>query len=192
MVRIEDKLVSRGVFDVKFTCDLRACKGACCVKGDTGAPLEEEECKILDEIYPEVAPYLSVASRETVEEKGKWVKGTEGFETPLLEGRECAYVVFKEGIALCGIEQAFQDGGTKFHKPVSCHLYPIRINRLGSINVDALNYDQWSICNAACYKGEQLGLPVFRFLKTALIRKYGADFYNNLEEVYAELPQQQR
>ncbi len=190
MIRIGDKVVSQDVFDVKFACDLGACKGACCVKGDSGAPLEEEECKILDEIYPEVAPYLTEARRETIAAEGTWILGKEGYETPLLEGKECVYVVFNNGVALCGIEQAYRDGKIKFQKPVSCHLYPIRVNRMGSINVDALNYDQWSICNAACHKGERLGLPVFRFLKAPLIRKYGTRFYDELEEIHIAWQQQ--
>lgn len=190
MIRIGDKVVSQDVFDVRFACDLGACKGACCVKGDAGAPLEKEECEILDEIYPEVAPYLSEAARESIEKQGKWTQWDDKFETPLLEDKECVYVVFEEGIAFCGIERAWQDGKVKFQKPVSCHLYPIRISHLGSIGVDAVNYDQWSICNAACHNGEKLGLPVFRFLKAPLIRKYGTEFYNELEEINTAWQQQ--
>lgn len=190
MIRIGDKVVSQDVFDVKFACDLSACKGACCVKGDAGAPLEREECDILEEIYPEVEPYLSEASRDAIREQGKWTEWGGSYETPLLEGKECVYVVFENEVALCGIEQAYRDGKIRFQKPVSCHLYPIRISHLGSIDVDAVNYDEWSICKAACHNGEQLGLPVYRFLKAPLIRKYGTEFYNELEEIHTAWQQQ--
>lgn len=192
MIRIKDKVVSQDIFDVHFACDLSACKGACCVKGDAGAPLEKEECEKLEEIYPEVAPYLPEKAREVIEQEGKWTDWEGQYETPLLEGKECVYVVFEEGTAFCGIEQAWQDGKIDFQKPISCHLYPVRISHLGSIDVDAINYDQWSICNAACYKGEQLGLPLYRFLKAPLTRKYGTEFYNELDEIYVAWQKQKQ
>jgi len=187
MVRIEDKLVSLDVFERKFACDLSACKGACCVHGDAGAPLEEEECDILDEVYPQVAPYLSEASRQSIEAQGHWVENEDYLETPLRGGQECAYTVFEGGMALCGIEMAWKDKKIDFQKPISCHLYPIRVSRLNSIEVDALNYDEWDICNAACHNGDRLNLPVFRFLKGPLIRKYGEPFYQELEEIAVAL-----
>lgn len=187
MIRIDDKLISQDVFERQFACDLGACQGACCVQGDAGAPLEDEECDILDEIYPQVAPYLSEASRQSIEAQGHWVENEDYLETPLLDGKECAYVVFEEGMALCGIEMAWKDKKTDFQKPISCHLYPIRVSKLGSINVEALNYDKWSICSDACDNGKRLGLPVFRFLKAPLIRKYGEEFYWELEEISVAL-----
>ena len=184
MIKVGDKLVSEEVLAVKFACDLAACKGACCVKGDAGAPLDHEECHKLEEIYPTLEPYLSEKSKAAIAEQGKWTRFDDTFETPLVDGKECAYVVFEEGTAFCGIERAWQDGKIDFQKPVSCHLYPIRISHLGSIGLDAVNYDKWSICNAACHLGEHLQLPLFKFLKAPLTRKYGTEFYAELEEVY--------
>jgi hypothetical protein len=121
-----------------------------------------------------------------VAEQGKSVQGLGELETPLINGKECAYTVFEtDGTASCGIEKAYLDGKIEWKKPISCHLYPIRIAKYSSF--EALNYDRWSICSDACALGEELKVPVFRFLKEPLIRKYGVDFYNELEAIAAEL-----
>ena len=180
VLQIGDKLVSSDLKEKMFTCDLKACKGACCVEGDLGAPLEAQEREILDDIYPSVAPYLRPEGKAAIQTQGTSVLDITGsYSTPLVKGRECAYVTFTEdGTALCGIEQAYQDGKISFQKPISCHLYPVRITQLSTF--EALNYDQWSICAAACSLGEELGTPVYRFVKEALIRKYGQEFYDEL------------
>lgn len=188
MIKIQDKLVSTELFTEEFACNLAACKGACCIEGDAGAPLEPEERAILEEVYPEVAPYLSAQSRKAIEEQGRWTEEEEGeYETPLVNGKECAYVVFEGQTAFCGIEKAWRDGKIGFQKPISCHLYPIRVNKMKVSGVEALNYDRWSICNPACHNGRKLGLPVYRFLKAPLTRKYGEAFFAELEEVHAAM-----
>lgn len=191
MIKIGDHLVSEELREHKFVCDLNACKGACCVEGDAGAPLAPEELQILEDIYPEVEPYLSEKSKASILEQGVWVQDGPGFyETPLVDGKECSYVIFEDGTSWCGIEKAWKEGKIDFQKPISCHLYPIRITELKSVGMDALNYDRWSICNAACHLGEKLKVPVYKFLKAPLQRKYGEAFYQELCEIMEALDQQ--
>ena len=186
VLAIGDTLVSEEVLEKKFVCDLNACKGGCCVKGDYGAPLEDEELDILERIYPTVKPYLSEQGVAALEKQGRYIRySRKEWVTPLIQGRECAYTIFENGIAKCGIEKAYFDGKVDFQKPVSCHLYPIRITTMRS-GVDAVNYDKWSICRAACKLGEALKIPVYKFLKNALIRKYGEAWYEKLELVASE------
>lgn len=188
MIQIDDTLISRDLFDKKFVCDLKACKGACCIEGDSGAPLEDKELPILKEVYEEVKPYMCEKGIEAVEEQGVYITDSWDGEmvTPLVDGKECAYVVFEEdGSLKCAIEQAYLDGKIDWRKPISCHLYPIRIQSYK--NYDAVNYDKWDICGAACSLGEKLGVQVYKFAKEPLIRKYGEDWYNTLEEVEKEL-----
>jgi hypothetical protein len=187
MLVIEDKTVSDDVIDQQFVCDLNACKGACCVEGDFGAPLDKSELEILDEIYEKVKPYLTPEGIRTIEKKGKYLFVEENKEwcTPLMDrDKGCAWLVRdKNGIVMCGIEKAYRDGKIDFKKPVSCHLYPIRITKYK--NFDAVNYERWSVCKAACKNGKTLKVPVYQFLKEAIIRKYGPDFYEALDQ-YAQ------
>ncbi|MEL6592587.1 MAG: DUF3109 family protein [Bacteroidota bacterium] len=191
VVQVGNKLVSGEVIEEAFACDLMKCKGACCVEGDLGAPLEREELEIMDQIYEEVEPYMREEGKRVVQEQGKYVLDfTREYSTPLVEGRECAYVTFNEqGLALCAIEQAWADGKIDFQKPVSCHLYPIRITAYKDF--DAINYDRWSICADACNKGEASGIRVFEFTKSALIRKYGQEFYDALVAIVAQREKEQ-
>lgn len=181
MKQVGDVLVSDEVFEKKFVCNIEKCKGACCVEGDLGAPLEEKELDILDDIYEEVKPYLDDIGIKAIEEQGKYVMDFQDeYSTPVIDGKECAYAIYDDGGTLhCAIEQAYNDGKIKYKKPISCHLYPIRILNL-SIG-DALNYDEWSICSDACDFGEHLGVKVYQFLKDPLIRKYGKEWYQQLE-----------
>ncbi len=181
MIRIGDSLISEDVLEKFFVCNLEKCKGACCVEGDLGAPLEETELGILKEIYPAVEPYLSVEGRKAIEEQGLYIQDFEGdYSTPTIGGKECAYAVYDDrGYLKCGIERAFEDGKTGFKKPLSCHLYPIRIKQ-NHFNT-AVNYDSWHICNPACILGQELNVPVYQFLKEALIRKFGEKWYMELE-----------
>lgn len=182
IIEIDDKLISADITDELFACDIAKCKGACCVEGDLGAPLEKEELQIMDEIYETVEPYMRAEGKKAVKAQGTYVRDFTGnFSTTLIEGKECAYVTFKNGIALCAIEQAFNDGKLDFQKPISCHLYPIKISSFKE--VDRLNYDRWDICSAACNKGEREGIPVYKFVKNALIRKYGEEFYEVLAAI---------
>lgn len=183
MIIIDEKLISEDIMDVEFACNLSACKGACCVEGDEGAILEASELPILEAIYPKVKDLITQEGREAVEKQGYHIVNQEGeLKTPLINNGPCAYVYYDQGVALCGIEKAFREGRIDWPKPVSCHLYPIRINKVGEY--DALNYEKWSICSPACKHGKKLHIPVFRFVKDAIIRKYGAAFYEALEATY--------
>lgn len=181
MLSIENTLVSLDVIEEHFVCDLNACKGACCVQGEYGAPLEENELPILENIYENVKPYLTQEGIEAIEKEGKHVflKEENKHATPLRKDGACAYTVFENGVAMCGIERAWKDGKVDFQKPVSCHLYPIRITK--HQHYDAVNYERWEICKAACANGKKLKIPVYKFLKDALIRKYGQTYYDTLE-----------
>lgn len=180
MILIEDTCISDDVADKFFVCDIEKCKGACCVEGDLGAPLEEVELPILDEIFEKIKPYLSPEGVKAIEEQGKYIKDWEGdYSTTTIDEKECAYAVYdKKGILQCGIEQAYNDGVIDFKKPISCHLYPIRITKYESYH--AINYDRWSICSDACALGDKLGVEVYKFLKEPLIRAYGEAWYEQL------------
>lgn len=183
MLIVQGKLISRDIIEEQFLCNLNACKGACCWEGDWGAPLEREELHTLEQIYDHIKEHLSPEGRRVLEEEGLFTYYTEAEEygTPLLENGACAYLTYtKEGIATCGIEQAYNAGKTNFRKPLSCHLYPIRIQKDEKNSFEALNYDRWDICSAACQKGKEQQMPLFQFAKAALTRKYGADFYEEL------------
>ena len=186
MIQIGDKIVSRDLFLEQFICHLEKCEGNCCVFGDAGAPLEDEEVGLLEESLEKVKPYMRPEGIRSVEENGSWVVDQEGEKvTPLVGHEECAYAIFEKGIAYCSIEKAFEKGEIDFQKPISCHLYPIRVVPLN--NAVALNYHQWGICEAARILGKKEGLPVFRFLKAAITRAYGGSFYQDLEQVYEEI-----
>lgn len=187
MIQIDDKLISEDIFSEEFVCNLTKCKGACCVEGDVGAPLDKEETQILDRIFKDVKPYLRPEGAKAIEEQGTWtVDPSDGdFVTPMVNGEECAYVIFDEnGITKCGIEKAYEDGAVDWQKPISCHLYPIRVNKYSTFT--ALNYHEWKICSVACELGKELQVPIYKFLKTPLIRKYGEDFYQVLTEAAEE------
>ena len=186
MFQLGKTIVSEEILEREFVCNLSACKGTCCIDGDAGAPLNEEETKILEEIYPKVKPYLRPEGIAAIEAQGTWVKGEDGdFETTLIEGKDCAYVIFDGETALCGIEQAYNEGIVNWKKPVSCHLYPIRVKDFTEFT--AVNYDKWHICDDACTLGKELQVPVYKFVKEALIRRFGEDWYLELEKVALDL-----
>jgi hypothetical protein len=186
MIEIGNTLISDDLIASYFVCDLSRCKGACCVEGDLGAPLDYEELEVMDAIYPKVAPYLSDEGREAIEKQGTYIKDYEDeYSTPTVNGKECAYAVYdQQGILKCGIEAAYHDGKIDFQKPISCHLYPVRINSYEQY--DAVNYDRWHICDPACNLGQSLKIPLYKFLKIPLIRKYGADWYRKLANIVKE------
>jgi hypothetical protein len=180
MIAIEHTLVSDDILKEAFVCDLNKCKGACCVAGDAGAPLREDELPILEAIFEKVKPFLSAAGIKAIEEQGTYVKDEDDeYVTPLINGAECAYTVFENGIAACGIEKAHKAGVIDYKKPISCHLYPIRISEHEGF--DAVNYHKWSVCSDACALGKSLKVPVYQFLKDPIIRKYGVDYYEQLQ-----------
>jgi len=182
MIVIENTVISDELREQFFVCNLDKCKGACCVEGDLGAPLEEAELPVLEAAYPKVKPYLSPAGVAAIEEQGTYVRDeTDDWSTPTIERRECAYAFYDaKGMLKCGIEAAYNDGKIDFQKPISCHLYPVRITKYE--HYDALNYDRWDICSAACTLGTELQVPIYKFVKQALVRKYGQSWYSQLEQ----------
>lgn len=180
MIEIGKALVSFDVLRKKFCCNLHHCRGACCIYGDAGAPLTMEEAVNVDEYLDELSPFLSAEGLLSIIELGAFVHDVDGeMVTPLINNKECAYTLFVEGTAFCAIEKAFRAGTIPFNKPVSCHLYPIRIQSFDGF--DAVNYDRWEICDPALDEGSRNDIPVYQFVRDALIRKYGVDWFEQLD-----------
>ncbi len=193
MIAIEKTLVSLDLIEKQFVCDIQACKGACCVAGDSGAPLDKEELPILEEILDKVKPYMSLKGLKAVDKTGCYVVDSDGDYTTTLvaPGKECAFVVFDENkVAKCAIEMAWMDKKINWQKPISCHLYPVRITKHKAY--DAVNYEKWEVCKPACACGEKMKVPVYKFLKKPLIRKYGKDWYKQLEKSAKLVSENQR
>ncbi len=176
---IDDVLVSDELKEIYFACNLRACKGECCVQGDAGAPLEEEEISIIEDYIDDIKPFMT--------DKGRLVAGLAGvfdydsdaeYVTPLIDGKECAFVYKDNGISLCAIERAWLNGKIKYRKPISCHLYPIRLSKVGDFM--AMNYNKWNICAPALLKGKNPGEPLYRYLEEPITRKFGKEFFGKL------------
>ena len=181
MIEIDDKIVSADLLRECFACDLSQCKGICCVEGNAGAPLDIEEVDTLEAEYPNYKPYMTPAGIEAVERQGFMVVDQDGdYTTPLVDDAECAYAYEENGVTLCAIEKAWAEGRTRFRKPISCHLYPIRLVRFSNGTV-GLNYHRWSVCAAARECGKKLGVPVYKALKEPIVRRFGAAFYTALE-----------
>ncbi len=183
MIQVDEVILSEDLFEEHFVCDLSACKGACCIEGDAGAPVEFEEIDQMETNLDGILPFLTEEGKNSIAKQGVFTVDTDGeYVTPLNSGKECSFTTFdKDGIAKCGIEDAYRAGKSNFRKPSSCHLYPIRISKLK--HYDALNYHRWQICKPACECGSKLKVKVFQFLKEPLIHKYGADWYQQLIEV---------
>jgi hypothetical protein len=190
MIIIENTLVSEDVLEKNFICDIEKCKGACCIEGDAGAPLNQDELLIIESQFENIKPYLSKAAFQDIERRGFYEKDKDGdIVTTCQPDGLCNFATInKQGILACGMEQAFIEGKTSYKKPISCHLYPIRISQVGQY--EALNYHRWDICKAACTLGEKHKTPVYTFLKDALIRKFGEDWYNTLDEIAEDWNQQ--
>ncbi|MFC2151314.1 DUF3109 family protein [Bacteroidota bacterium] len=183
MMQVGNCIVGTELLEEDFLCNLDSCKGHCCVEGEAGAPLEAYEAELIEKYYPKFKKYLRDESIREIEKVGFSVIDKRDGEpvTPLLNGKECAYTIFEHGIAKCGIEKAFLKGKTSFQKPISCHLYPIRIKKLGD-DMDALNYHFWNVCDPARKYGCKKKVKAYEFLKEALVRKYGEDWYVELLE----------
>ncbi len=183
MFQIGKTIVSEDIIQKDFLCNLSACKGACCIDGEAGAPLDKEETKIMEDIYPKVKPFLRREGVKAIEDQGAFITTELGdFETPLIDGADCTYVIFdKKGTALCAIEEAYNQGEISWKKPVSCHLYPVRVREYTEFF--GVNYEKWGICDDACVLGKELQVPIYKFVKEALIRKFGEDWYSELEKV---------
>ncbi|MBZ0326198.1 MAG: DUF3109 family protein [Altibacter sp.] len=187
MFQLGKTIVSEDLIEKEFVCNLHACKGACCIEGEAGAPLTSVEIKTLEEIYPKVKPFLRPEGIAAIEIQGTHITSDlNEMETPLVEGKECVYVTFKDnGTASCGIEDAYNAGAVAFRKPISCHLYPVRVQEYSEFS--AVNYHKWPICNDACSLGKELKVPVYKFVKEALIRKFGESWYLALEKIAAKV-----
>lgn len=184
MIIIQEKIISTQLFKKSFICNLSKCKGACCWEGDFGAPLEQEEQTQISESLDQIMDYLPQENKDLIQESGftTFYQKMNAVGTRLMPDKSCVFMnKDHNGIAVCGIEQAHQDGKTTFKKPISCHLYPIRVSKNEKTNFEALNYDEWDICSAACQLGEEQKVPVYQFLKEAIIRKYGEAFFEEME-----------
>ena len=190
LVEIGNKIVSTDIFSEQFTCDLNKCKGACCVKGNGGAPLNEKELDKIQNNIEKIKPYMSKSGIETVNREGIYYLDEEDTPvTKLIDKKECCFVYFDEDeIAKCSIETAYKAGDINFNKPESCHLYPIRIKEFNEFT--AINYETWDICSPACSLGKSLKVPVYQFLKEPIIRVFGSSFFEELTKVDQELNKQ--
>jgi len=185
MFLINEVLVSEDIINNKFLCDLNKCKGACCWEGDYGAPLESDEIDKIKEEYNSIKSFLDDESVDFINEYGfsRFYEGLKKQGTQLLSDGRCVFMTKKDGIAKCGIEKAFEEGATDFQKPISCHLYPIRIDNKRNNGFLLMRYDQWNICEAACKKGNQKDIKIYEFLREAIIRRFGEEFYEQLLEM---------
>ena len=184
MIAIDNVLLSDEVINEQFVCDLNKCKGGCCVDGDAGAPLAKEELGKINEVYEAVLPYLNDESKRSLRRQGMYLYDKEfGWVTPTIESKVCVYgITDSNGIVKCGIEQAYNDGKISWKKPISCHLFPIRIKTSRDKKTEYVNYEpREDLCSAACKLGKRLKVPVYVFLKDALVRKYGEEFYDTLD-----------
>lgn len=190
MIQIDDTIISIDCLKEKFCCDLEACQGACCIEGDAGAPVELDEVAEIENALPAVWPMLSASAQAVIDKQGVVYTDEEGdLVTSIVNGRDCVFTCYDEkGCCYCALEKAYREGKTSFYKPVSCHLYPIRLDKIG--DCVALNYNRWNICKMAVLKGLQLNLPVYRFLKEPLIRRFGEAWYKELEAAVEELKAQ--
>lgn len=187
MIQIDDTIISLDVFKEKFLCNLDACKGECCIEGDAGAPLEEEEVEQLKKVLPVIWEDLSSEAQAVIEKQGVCYKDEDGdLVTSIVNGKDCVFTCYDEkGCCYCAIEKAYREGKVDFYKPVSCHLYPIRVQKYSEFK--AVNYHRWSVCKAAVLLGLKEDMPIYKFLKEPLVRKFGEDWYTELEIAAEEM-----
>lgn len=185
MLQIGDTLISFDLLEKRFACDFGRCRGACCIEGDGGAPLTEDELKLIEENYASIMKYMAPAGIDSVAKCGFGEMDRDGdLVTPLVNGVECAYAIDRDGSCRCAIEMAWEAGECGFRKPISCHLYPVRIKAYDTF--EAVNVHKWSICRCAFKKGAKDEMPLYVFLKEALIRKYGEEWYEMLSAAAKE------
>ena len=190
MVQIQDTIVSFDVITKEFCCDLGKCHGACCVEGDAGAPVTVEEIAQIEELLPVIRDMLSAEALKAIEERGVAYPDPEGeLVTQIVNGKDCVFTCHDgNGCCCCAIEKAYREGRVSFMKPVSCHLYPIRVKKIGEYW--GLNYDRWDVCGAARIKGQHEHIPVYRYLKEPLVRRFGKEWYDELELTVEEMKRQ--
>ena len=182
MILHENTLISEDIFENEFVCNISKCKGSCCVEGEFGAPILDEEIKIIESHLDKIKPYMNEAGLKVLNRNGFYEYDVDKeLVTTCVKGRDCLFAISEEGIYKCAIEKAHDAGEIDFKKPISCHLYPIRIEQL--TDYEALNYSRWDICSPACSLGASLHVPVYVFLKDALVRKFGEEWYNELVEI---------
>ena len=186
---LDGKLVSNDIFKEQFACELSACNGACCWKGDYGAPVSRKEAECLIELTPSVMELLTEDSKKTLQSQDSiiYYNDIKQLGTSLNADGSCVFMTWEGGMANCVIENEKRKNPDLPDKPVSCQLYPIRVRNNAQNDLDILEYDRWDICNAACAKGKKENMPIFRFVRNGVERKYGKDFYNLLEEIYSDL-----
>ncbi|WP_196889150.1 DUF3109 family protein [Aureivirga sp. CE67] len=191
MFQLGKTIVSEDIIEKEFVCNISKCKGQCCIDGDAGAPLEEDELQIMQDVYPKVKPLLRQEGIDAIEEQGLYTTNDWGeHETTLIDGKDCAYVIFDEkNTAMCAFEELYNRGEIEWKKPISCHLYPIRVKDYSQFA--AVNYDRWDICDDACSLGKELQVPIYKFTKEALIRKFGEDWYMELEKVAKKMQEEE-
>lgn len=187
MIQIDDTIISLDVFKEKFLCNLDACKGECCIEGDAGAPVEKEEVEQLKKVLPVIWEELSPEAQAVIEAQGVCYEDVDGdLVTSIVNGKDCVFTCYDErGYCYCAIEKAYREGKVDFYKPVSCHLYPIRVQNYPEFQ--AVNYHRWSVCKAAVLLGEKENVPVYKFLKEPLVRKFGQAWYDEMVIAAAEL-----
>jgi hypothetical protein len=182
MLIVGNTIIPDDIFQKKFVCDITKCKGVCCIEGDAGAPLEEEEIGILEDSIDIIKQYMCNDGITIIEKNGVFdYDETGNLVTPLIHNQECAFVYYENNIAKCAIEQAYNDKKIKFQKPISCHLYPIRITP--HLHYDSLTYHHWNICQDACKNGKKLNVSIFDFLEIPLTRKYGKAWIKKVKKL---------
>lgn len=191
MFQLGKTIVSEDIIEKDFVCNISKCKGQCCIDGDAGAPLEEDELQIMEDAYAKVKPLLRPEGIKAIEEQGKYTTNDWGeHETTLIDNKDCAYVIFDEkNTAMCAFEKLYNQGEITWKKPISCHLYPIRVKDYSEFA--AVNYDRWDICDDACSLGKELQVPIYKFTKEALIRKFGENWYLELEKVAKKIEEEE-
>jgi len=188
MIQIKDTLISEDIFETCFVCDLGKCKGMCCVEGDAGAPLTHEEYEAIKNVLPKIWDDLSPKARELIEKQGiAYIDDDGELVTSIIKGRECVFTYFDaDGVCRCAIDNAFREGRISVQKPISCHLYPIRLHKYDEFT--ALNYDRWSVCRPALRLGKKTGIKLYQFLKEPLICKFGEEWYQEVCQIAELLP----
>ena len=187
ILQIGDVLVSPDIITEKFCCDLDACKGICCVEGDAGAPISLDEISAIEDVVDDAWQTLSASAQAVIDKQGVAYTDREGdLVTSIVNGKDCVFTFHQKDCCLCALEKLYREGKTTFVKPISCALYPIRVKEFGN-NLVGLNYHRWDVCKDAVAKGKELDLPIYKFLKGPLIRRFGAEWYAELEAVAAQL-----
>ncbi len=189
-IEVGDVLVSMDCITEEFCCDLDICKGACCVEGDAGAPVTMDEIAEIEDALDVAWDHLSVQAQAVVDRQGvAYIDQTGELVTSIVNGKDCAFTCHDKGCCLCTFDNLYRQGKCSFQKPISCALYPIREKKLRN-GIIALNYDRWDICRCGREKGKKIHLPLYRFLKEPLIRRFGEDWYAELEHTVEELKKQ--